>query len=195
MEEDELDLETAFKVVAIMQTITEDLDESGKRAWRKMLGISHVDKETTLTKGDLTIIMSGPKTRPTDVKVEDFLNAVEHPTRKEDGFELLQIMKEVTKKQPVMWGPSIVGFGSYHYKYESGREGDMPLTGFSPRKQNLTVYIMPGFDEYEDLLSRLGKHKVGKSCLYINKLADVDISVLRELIAKSVEKMDKDQTR
>ncbi|MGD9395993.1 MAG: DUF1801 domain-containing protein [Candidatus Thorarchaeota archaeon] len=139
--------------------------------------------------------MSDIKTKPTDVKVEDFLEAVEHPTRKKDGLELLRIMEEVTKKKPVMWGPSIVGFGSYHYKYESGREGDMPLTGFSPRKQNLTVYIMPGFDEYEGLLSRLGKHKVGKSCLYINKLADVDISVLKELIAKSVEKMDKDHPR
>ena len=153
------------------------------------------DRETTLTQHDLTIIMNESKTRPTDVKAEDFLEAVEHPTRKRDGFELLRIMKEVTKKKPVMWGPSIVGFGSYHYKYESGREGDMPLTGFSPRKQSLTVYIMPGFDEYEDLLSRLGKHKVGKSCLYINKLADVDISVLKELIAKSVEKMDKDSPR
>ena len=104
-------------------------------------------------------------------------------------------MKEITKKKAVMWGPSIVGFGSYHYKYESGREGDMPLTGFSPRKQSLTVYIMPGFDEYEDMLGRLGKHKVGKSCLYINKLADVDKSVLRELIEKSVEKLVKEQVR
>ena len=195
MEEDDPDLETAFKVVAIMQTITEELDESGKRAWRKMLGVSEGDKETTLTKEDLTIIMSDMKTKPTDVKVEDFLDAVEHPTRKRDGFELLRIMKEVTRKKPVMWGPSIVGFGSYHYKYESGREGDMPLTGFSPRKQSLTVYIMPGFDKYDDLLKRLGKHKVGKSCLYINKLADVDISVLKELIAKSVDEMEREHLR
>ena len=139
--------------------------------------------------------MSDMKTKPTDVKAEDFLEAVEHPTRKADGFELLKIMKEITKKEPVMWGPSIVGFGSYHYKYATGREGDWPITGFSPRKQRLTVYIMPGFDEYEDLLERLGKHKVGVSCLYINKLADVDISVLKELIAKSVEKMEKDYPR
>ena len=124
--------------------------------------------------------------------MEDFLEAVEHPTRKADGFELLKIMKEITKKEPVMWGPSIVGFGTYHYKYATGREGDWPITGFSPRKQRLTVYIMPGFDEYEDLLGRLGKHKVGVSCLYINKLADVDLSVLKELISKSVEKMEKD---
>ena len=139
--------------------------------------------------------MSEPKTKPTDVRVEDFLNAVEHPQRKEDGFELLRIMGDITKEKPVMWGPSIIGFGSYHYKYESGREGDMPLTGFSPRKQSLTVYIMPGFDEYEEILGRLGKHRIGKSCLYINKLADVDISVLKELIAKSVEKMDQDILR
>ena len=136
--------------------------------------------------------MSDMKTKPTDVKVEDFLEAVEHPTRKADGFELLKIMKEITKKEPVMWGPSIVGFGTYHYKYATGREGDWPITGFSPRKQRLTVYIMPGFDEYEELLGRLGKHKVGVSCLYINKLADVDVAVLKELIAKSVEKMEKD---
>lgn len=88
-----------------------------------------------------------------------------------------------------MWGTSIVGFGSYHYKYDSGREGDMPVTGFAPRKQSLTLYIMPGFDAYEDLLSKLGKHKTGKSCLYINKLADVDMDVLRELVKQSVEAM------
>jgi len=139
--------------------------------------------------------MSDMKTKPTDVKVEDFLDAVEHPTRKADGFELLRIMKEVTKEKPVMWGPSIVGFGSYHYKYASGREGDWPITGFSPRKQRLVVYIMPGFEEYEDLLGKLGKHKVGVSCLYINKLADVDLSVLKELIVKSVKKMERDNPR
>jgi hypothetical protein len=139
--------------------------------------------------------MSESKTRPTDVKVEDFLNAVKHPRRKADGCELLRIMREITNEEPVMWGPSIVGFGSYHYKYESGREGDMPVTGFSPRKQSLSLYIMSGFDEYEDLLEKLGKHRVGKSCLYINKLADVDISVLKELIRKSVEKLVKDQAR
>ena len=139
--------------------------------------------------------MSEPKTRPTKVKVVDFLDAVEHPQRKADGYELLRIMREITKEEPVMWGPSIVGFGTYHYKYESGREGDMPITGFSPRKQSLSLYIMSGFDEYEDLLGKLGKHKVGKSCLYINKLTDVDISVLKELIRKSVEKLVKERFR
>ena len=139
--------------------------------------------------------MSEPKTKPTDASVEDFLNAVYHPQRREDGFELLKIMKEITNEEPKMWGPSIVGFGSYHYKYESGREGDMPITGFSPRKRSLSVYIMPGFDEYSDLLKKLGKHRVGKSCLYINKLADVNISVLKDLIEKSIEKLVKERVR
>jgi hypothetical protein len=135
----------------------------------------------------LTIVMSGNKTRPTDASVEEFLSAVEHRQRREDGFELLDIMKQVTKEEPVMWGPSIVGFGSYHYRYESGREGDMPKTGFSPRKQSLTVYIMPGFEKHTDLLEKLGKHKLGKSCLYINKLADVDRAILKEIIRKSIK--------
>ena len=129
------------------------------------------------------------KTKPTGASVNEFLNAVEHPTRKSDGLELLKIMKEITKEKPKMWGPSIVGFGKYHYKYESGREGDMPKIGFSPRKQSLTVYIMPGFEEYDDLLGKLGKHKIGKSCLYINKLADVDMDILRKIIMKSYKHM------
>ncbi len=131
--------------------------------------------------------MSENKTQPTDAGVKDFLIAVEHPQRREDGFELLKMMKEVTNEEPIMWGPSIVGFGSYHYKYASGREGDWLKTGFSPRKQSLTIYIMEGFAEYDDLLKKLGKHKTGKSCLYINKLADVDRDVLREIIKKSYE--------
>jgi len=151
--------------------------------------------EKTLFESELTIFMSEAKTRPTKVKVEDFLEAVEHPTRKKDGYELLKIMKEITREKPVMWGPSIVGFGTYHYKYESSREGDMPVVGFSPRKASLSLYIMPGFDEYEEILGRLGKHKIGKSCLYINKLADVDLSVLKELISKSVEKMTEERAR
>jgi len=98
-------------------------------------------------------------------------------------------MREVTGCEPKMWGPSIVGFGRYHYKYESGREGDWPLTGFSPRKQALTVYIMAGFRRYEELLDRLGKHKTGKSCLYLKRLEDVDLEVLRELVHESVEQV------
>jgi hypothetical protein len=114
---------------------------------------------------------------------------VENNTRREDGLAVLAMMNEVTGEEPTLWGNSIVGYGSYHYKYDSGREGDMPLVGFSPRKQSMTLYIMPGFEHYESLLSRLGKHKLGKSCLYINKLADVDQAVLRELVAESYRHM------
>ena len=133
--------------------------------------------------------MSENKTRPTKQDVIDFLKSVDHKTRREDSFALLEMMGEITGEGAVMWGSSIVGFGSYHYKYESGREGDMPLIGFSPRKQSMTLYIMPGFDDYEDMLAELGKHKIGKSCLYVNKLADVDEDVLRRLIKRSYEHM------
>lgn len=138
--------------------------------------------------------MSENKTRPTDQSVLDFLNSVEHKTRRADGLALLEMMEEVTGEEAVLWGSSIVGFGSYHYQYESGREGDMPLVGFSPRKQSMTVYIMPGFDDYEAQLDELGKHKTGKSCLYINKLADVDEGVLRQLIASSYAHMKSTNT-
>ena len=135
--------------------------------------------------------MSENKTRPTNQNVIDFLNSVENITRRKNAMTILEMMKEITGKSAVLWGTSIVGFGSYHYKYESGREGDMPLVGFSPRKQSLTLYIMPGFDEYEDMLAELGKHKIGKSCLYINKLADVDQDVLRKLVKHSYDHMKK----
>lgn len=131
--------------------------------------------------------MSDLKTRPTDHSVEAFLNSVEDDRKREDAFALLQLMKEVTGEEPTMWGDSIVGFGSYHYTYASGREGDWFLTGFSPRKRNLTLYIMAGFDEYDDLLERLGKHKTGKSCLYLNRLEDVDLQVLRQLVRRSAD--------
>lgn len=133
--------------------------------------------------------MNELKTKPTNKSVEEFLKKVEHPTKREDSFKILELMKEVTQEQPVMWGDSIVGFGSYHYKYASGREGDWPIVGFSPRKQNLTVYIMPGFDRYEEILENLGKFKIGKSCLYINKLKDVNMVSLKELVSESVKYM------
>lgn len=133
--------------------------------------------------------MTENKTRPTDASVVNFLESVEHPTRREDGLTLLEMMKEETGEDAVMWGDSIIGFGSYHYKYDSGREGDMPLVGYSPRKQSMTVYIMPGFEHYDDMLAKLGKHKLGKSCLYINKLADIDAAVLRQLIRQSYQHM------
>ena len=132
--------------------------------------------------------MSEPKTKPTDESVEEFLDAVDHPQKKADSFELLKIMKEVTQEEPIMWGTSIIGFGSYHYRYASGREGDWPIVGFSPRKRSLTVYLTPGLDEIGDLLGKLGKHRVGKGCLYINKLSDVDTDVLKEIIKKSIER-------
>ena len=135
--------------------------------------------------------MADLKTKPTDKSVVDFLKQVEKPKKRDDSFEILELMKEVTQEEPIMWGDSIIGFGSYHYKYASGREGDMPLTGFSPRKQSLTLYIMSGFDKYEKLLEKLGKFKTGKSCLYINKLEDVDKSILKELITESVKHLKK----
>lgn len=133
--------------------------------------------------------MSENKTRPTDQNVIDFLTSVDHQTRREDAFTVLKMMEEITGEDAVMWGSSIVGFGSSHYKYESGREGDMPLIGFSPRKQSMTLYIMSGFDNEEELLASLGKHKIGKACLYVNKLADVDEGVLRQMIKRSYEHM------
>ena len=137
--------------------------------------------------------MTELKTKPTNKSIDDFLKKVENPTKREDSLRILELMKEITQEKPVMWGDSIVGFGSYHYKYASGREGDWPLVGFSPRKQNLTLYIMSGFEKYEKLLENLGKFKTGKSCLYINKLKDVDIRILKELILESVEHMKKEE--
>ncbi len=120
----------------------------------------------------------------------DFLNNVENEKRKSDAKLVLKMMKRLTKEEPKMWGTSLVGFGSYHYKYESGREGDSFITGFSPRKQSLTLYIMNGFQRYEELMSQLGKFKTGKSCLYINKLEDIDQVILEKLITESVNYMN-----
>lgn len=133
--------------------------------------------------------MAELKTRRNDASVTDFLNTVEHEQKRKDAFAILDLMEEATGEAPQMWGSSIVGFGSYHYTYASGREDDWMLVGFSPRKQNLTLYIMAGFEQYDELLGKLGKYKTGKSCLYINKLADVDQDVLRELVTKSVAHM------
>jgi hypothetical protein len=129
------------------------------------------------------------KTKVNDVNVEGFLNSVADEQKREDCFEILKLMKQVTKETPRMWGSSIVGFGSYHYVGKSGREGDWMLTGFSPRKQNLTLYLMGGFDSEKDLLKKLGKYKTSVGCLYIKKLEDVDKKVLKELVTASVKKM------
>ena len=133
--------------------------------------------------------MAELKTQKNDARVEAFLNTVADERKRHDCFTLLDLMREATGADPVMWGDSIVGFGEYHYKYASGRAADWFLTGFAPRKQNLTLYIMAGFDEYDDLLGKLGKHSTGKSCLYIKRLDDVDMATLRELVSASVQHM------
>ncbi len=133
--------------------------------------------------------MSSNKTAPTDVDPRAFIEAVAHPGRREDALLLLELFGRVTGYEPQMWGPSIVGYGRYHYKYDSGREGDFLLTGFSPRKAAMTVYIMPGFKKYGPRLERLGKHKHSVSCLYLGSLKGRDLGALEEMIADSVERM------
>lgn len=131
------------------------------------------------------------KTKPTDRSVEDFIATVDHDVRRADAQALDALFRKITGWSPRMWGPTIIGYGSYHYKYESGREGDSLATGFSPRKANLVLYIMPGYQDYQHILDRLGKHKLGKACLYINKLADVDIAVVEEIIREGVTDLSK----
>jgi len=133
--------------------------------------------------------MAAPKTIPNERSVSEFLDSVADEKKRADSYALLKLMQDVTGEPPRMWGESIVGFGSYHYRYASGREGDWPLTGFSPRKQNFSLYIMSGFERYEALMDQLGKHKTGKSCLYIKRLSDVDQQVLRQLVEESVQYM------
>ena len=130
--------------------------------------------------------MSDPKTRPTTASVDAFIDAVDDERRRADCRVVAGLMAQITGAEGVMWGSSIVGFGTYHYRYASGREGDFFEAGFSPRKRALTIYVMAGFSEYDDLLARLGKHTTGKSCLYVKRLADVDLDVLREILTRSV---------
>lgn len=132
---------------------------------------------------------SGNKTQPTDASPRAFVEAIEHPVRRQDGLTLLSLFSRVTGLEPVMWGPSIIGYGRYHYKYDSGREGDFMLTGFSPRKAALSLYVMSGFANRSDQLERLGKHKTGRGCLYVNKLADIDMKVLEEMIRDDIAYM------
>lgn len=131
------------------------------------------------------------KTKVNDASVEKFLDTVKDEQTHKDCYEILKMMENITKEKAKMWGSSIVGFGSYHYKSKSGREGDWMLTGFSPRKQNITLYLMGGFNESKDLLKKLGKYKTSVGCLYIKKLEDVDKKVLKELVSASVKKMKK----
>jgi len=131
--------------------------------------------------------MAELKTKLNDASITDFLNQIANEEKRADSFEILKLMQQVTKQEPKMWGSSIIGFGHVHYVYASGREGDWFVTGFSPRKQNLTLYVMGSFNPHADLLEKLGKHKTGVGCLYINKLKDVDVKVLKELIKQSVK--------
>jgi hypothetical protein len=136
---------------------------------------------------NMEVVMPENKTTANEQSVEDFLNAVADEQKRKDSYAILELFKEVTGMEPRMWGSSIIGFGSYRYKYESGREGDTMIAGFSPRKQNLTIYNMGSFDEDDDLLKKLGKHTVGKGCLYIKRLSDVDVPTLKTLIEESVK--------
>jgi hypothetical protein len=135
--------------------------------------------------------MAELKTKERKASVEKFLNSVKDDQKREDSFKILKMLKQITKSEPKMWGPSMIGFGNYHYKYASGREGDWFVAGFSPRKQSLTLYIMADVNKYKDLLAKLGKHKTGKGCLYINKLDDVDVKVLKQIITTSVKELKK----
>jgi uncharacterized protein DUF1801 len=133
--------------------------------------------------------MAEIKTKQTDENVTKFLNTVADETKRKDCFEIVEMMKQVTGLPPKMWGPAIIGFGSYHYKYESGHEGDMCIIGFSPRKQNITLYVKTAAEGTNALLEKLGKHKTGKGCLYVNKLSDVNADVLKKIIKAGFDYM------
>jgi hypothetical protein len=133
------------------------------------------------------MIMAELKTKPTNVSVKDFLNQIPDKERRDDCFAVAKIMEEITGDKPKMWGPSIVGFGTFRYKYASGREGDWMITGFSPRKKDLTLYLMMGFKKHPDLMKQLGKHSTSKSCLYIKRLSDIHVPTLKKLIKSSVK--------
>ena len=135
--------------------------------------------------------MSKNKTLPTQIDPATFIAGVAHPVRRADAVVLDGLFRRVTGFQPRMWGPTIIGYGQYHYRYDSGREGDFLATGFSPRKANLSIYILPGYADFGAILSRLGKHRIGKSCLYVNKLSDIDLNVLEELIRAGLQDLGK----
>ena len=135
--------------------------------------------------------MAEMKTKPTQASVKDFLNQIADKERRDDCFAVAKMMEEITGDKPTMWGPSIVGFGTYHYKYASGREGDWPVAAFSPRKRDLTIYLMMGFEKRSDLMEKLGKHSVSKSCLYIKRLSDVHVPTLKKLIKESIKDLHK----
>ncbi|MBO6523703.1 MAG: DUF1801 domain-containing protein [Balneolaceae bacterium] len=138
--------------------------------------------------------MSQNKTVPTGLSVSEYINAIEHPQRREDCWAVHDLMKKITSKEALMWGSSIVGFGTYKYKYESGREGIMITTGFSNRKQAITLYIMDAFKRHKELLEKIGPHKRGKSCFYIKRLSDIDIDILSLIISESLKAVEKKHT-
>lgn len=135
--------------------------------------------------------MAELKTKPTEIAVENFLDKNADPKVRADCDTIISMMEKLTGEKPKMWGPSIVGFGKYRYKYESGREGEICITGFSPRKPNITLYVTLGFEEQEELLAKLGKHKASKGCLYIKRLADIDINILERLVKGSIDFLKK----
>ncbi len=135
--------------------------------------------------------MAEIKTKATGVSVKKFIDAIDDLQKRKDSYELIKIMKKITKEEPKMWGPSIIGFGKYSYKYDSGHGGEMCITGFSPRKAAFSIYILMGFEKTPQLMKKLGKYKNGRACLYIKKLADIDIKVLEELIKMSVKEIKK----
>lgn len=134
--------------------------------------------------------MAENKTQPTDQSVKIFIDSLDDQQKISDSYSILELMKDVTGCEPKMWGPSIIGFDQYHYKYESGREGDWMKVGFSPRKRELSIYVMSGFKKHDELMKKLGKYRTGKSCLYVKKLDDIDMNVLRELVEESVKYVD-----
>jgi hypothetical protein len=135
--------------------------------------------------------MAEQKTKQTSQSAESFINDIENEQVRNDCLALMNRMQKITGYEPKMWGASIVGFGTYHYKYASGHEGDSCLAGFSPRKQNITLYVMPGFDEYEELILQLGKLKTGKGCLYIKRLSDINLAIFDKLVSASVKQLKK----
>lgn len=164
-----------------------------KYSYFKYLLRNHYPKAATfITPSHSKLTMAELKTQKNKASVTAFINAVENEQRRKDAKELLKIFKEATGMKPIMWGTSIIGFGQYHYKSDrSTQEGDWPLTGFSPRKANMTVYIMPGFKDYKKQLEKIGKHKTSVSCLYFTKLDNIDTTILKQIIKDSVAKMKK----
>ncbi|MBF4518242.1 DUF1801 domain-containing protein [Flavobacterium sp. ANB] len=135
--------------------------------------------------------MAENKTKETESSVTDFINTVEDETKRNDAFELVKIMQKQTGFEPKMWGPNIIGFGSYHYKYASGHEGDAPLAAFSPRKDAISLYLYTSFENKEELLSNFGKHKAAKACIYVKKITDIDVEILKTMISASVKELQK----